>query len=270
MKKIGLLGFALVLLLHFSACDEGGDDTLVHIHKDEFTLEDQHKIGTEVQTYIEENPQLFPVLDRDRYPAIYAYLDNLMEILTTTTLITTREDFEWEVTIIKDDLVRSAFTAPGGKIFIYTGLLKFIKAENELISILAHEIAYIESQKVMEHLAAEYSKNLVFLGDILLGYEVDGMDELCLRLKDLQYSKEEVMEADDFAIDLICPFQYNALGIKSIIDQATLSGIELRWLVVRPSAANRVAKIIEKAEVCGDEEDPTFEERYQSYKEQLP
>ncbi len=271
MEKISFWGLVLFLMMGFAACEsDDGPDTLVRIHKDEFSLEDQQIIGREVKNYMIKNPLLFPMLDRTTYSEVYNYVDVLMGTLINTTTISTREDFEWEVVILQDDEIRSAFAAPGGKIFIYTGLLKFIKAENELMTILAHEIAYVESQKLMNYLAAKYSKDLFFLGDILLGNEVDGMNELCNYLKDLIYSPEEVIVADDFAIDLICPFQYNALGMKSILDDAADFSSEILWLNVRPSAANRVENIIAKADICGDEEDPTFDERYEGYKNQLP
>ena len=86
----------------------------------------------------------------------------------------------------------------------------------------------------------------------------------------MSYTLEEVIVADDFAMQLICPFQYNALGIKTIIDLATQLNLAVAWLDTRPSADHRVENILEKAESCGTDEDPTFAERYAGYKNQLP
>jgi len=258
------------MALNFSACDRAGDEEPIHIHKDEFTLEDQSVIGVQVQKYIENTPSLFPVLDRSANAEIYTYFNTLTTTITNTTAIESGDAFDWELTILKDDEIRSAFSAPGGKVFIYTGLLKFIAAENELMSIIAHEIFYVESGKVMENIQATYAEDDFFLGDILLGKEVEGMDQLCRNLRNITYQKQEVIEADNFSIDLICPFQYNALGIKTIIDQAAQSTAEVLWLDVRPGDAERLKNIESRAENCGDEEDPTFAERYESYKEMLP
>ncbi len=272
MRKRNLWLWPLLALLTLAACDNGGeDDTLVRIHKEEFSLDDQHVIGSAVVTYMKENPLLFPVIDRAEYLEVYNYVDVLLQTLITTTEITTREDYNWEIILLQDDEIRSAFAAPGGKIFIYTGLLKFIEAENELMTVIAHEVSYSESGKVMNYLSSKYSKDLFFLGDILLGNDLgDELAELCNYLKDLIYTPAEVIVADEFAINLICPFQYNALGMKSILDLAAQATSEVFWLNVRPSAEDRVEKIIENANPCGDEEDPTFVERYASYKLLLP
>ncbi len=270
MKKIIYGLWVLFIAMNFSACDRGGDDDPIHIHKDEYTLEDQSVIGVQVQKYIENTPSLFPSLDRSTHVELYNYFNTLVKTLTNTTAIESRDAFDWELTILKDDQTRSAFSAPGGKIFIYTGLLKFISGENELMSILAHEISYVESGKVMKNLQAKYSEDDFFLGDILLGKQVEGMDQLCMTLKNMTYQKEEVIEADNFSIDLMCPFQYNALGIKTIIDHAAQSTTEVLWLEVRPGDAARLKNIESRAEDCGDEEDPTFAERYESFKEKLP
>lgn len=271
MKTLIQYTLVLIAALSLSACSRGDDDALVHIYKEEYTPEDQSQIGAVIQQYINNNPFLFPQLERSTNAEIYTYLNTVLETLLTTDDITKRNVFDWELTILQDNDIRSAFSAPGGKIFIYTGLLKFISGENELLSILAHEISYNESGRVMTKLQEEYTKDKVFLGDVLLGKEnLEGMDELSLFLKDMTYSENEVIEADNFAIQLICPFQYNALGIKTIIDQASQSTMAVAWLDIRPSASNRIDNILEQAAPCGDEEDPTFAERYEGYKKRLP
>ena len=270
MKNIFYGIWILLVAFHFSSCGRGDDDTLIHLHKDEYTSADQNKIGYEIQNYIENTPSLFPMMDRAANAKEYNYVMTILNTLVNTTSINTRDTFAWEVNVIQDDEIRSAFAAPGGKIFIYTGLLKFISGENELLGILAHEIYYSDSGLAMKYLQSKYSKTELILGDILLGKDVDGMDQLCLFLKDLAYTEDEVIEADNFAMNVICPFQYNALGIKTIIDEANQSSSAVMWLDVRPSAANRIDNIVEKAELCGDEEDPTFSERYEAFKDQLP
>ena len=37
--------------------------------------------------------------------------------------------FEWEVTVIKDDKTMNAFALPGGKIAVYTGIFPVAKTE---------------------------------------------------------------------------------------------------------------------------------------------
>lgn len=270
MKSLNIVLFALFTVLFFSACNKGDDPTVVRVHKEDFTEEDQNKIGNVTHDYIISDESDFQQLSKDQYAGIYQYLDNLLQSLINTTLVETRDAYDWEVTVLVNDNIRTAFSAPGGKIYIYTGLLKFMQAENELVSVLAHEINYVESGMVMTYLAQKYSDEPYFLGDILLGNEVDGMNVLGRYLENLSYPEAEVIVADEFAMSLICPFQYNAMGMKTVLDNAAQSIDEIKWLNTRPSAANRIDKIVLAAEDCGDEEDPVFAERYMQYQAQLP
>jgi predicted Zn-dependent protease len=49
--------------------------------------------------------------------------------------------FEWEFHLIEDDLV-NAFCLPGGKVFVYSGLMKAAKNDAQLATVIAHEIAH--------------------------------------------------------------------------------------------------------------------------------
>lgn len=48
------------------------------------------------------------------------------------------ENGEWEVFLINDDSTRNAFVLPGGKIFVFTGILPVAKTADGLASVLGH------------------------------------------------------------------------------------------------------------------------------------
>lgn len=50
--------------------------------------------------------------------------------------------YKWEFTLIDDDKTVNAWCLPGGKIAVYSGLLKLIANDAELATVLAHEIAH--------------------------------------------------------------------------------------------------------------------------------
>jgi predicted Zn-dependent protease len=50
--------------------------------------------------------------------------------------------YQWEVAVIDDPNTVNAWCMPGGKIAVYTGLLKLISNDAELATVLAHEIAH--------------------------------------------------------------------------------------------------------------------------------
>lgn len=63
--------------------------------------------------------------------------------------------FDYRFFVIPSDQF-NAFAAPSGLIFFYTGLIETMKTEDELLSVLAHEVGHVESR----HIASRSDKNV--------------------------------------------------------------------------------------------------------------
>jgi hypothetical protein len=254
------LGCILSILLIFS-CKKPAEN-VIHLNKESFSSEEEKTIGATLKETILKLPEEFPVLDKTDYRNAYDYVSTLFKMLINTGKVTLRNDFDWDVTIIYDDDWRSAFITPGGHFFIYTGLLKTLNTESELVSVFAHEIYYAEKGYVVKRLKEEYSD----LADILLeNVDPPFLEELARDMNYISFPPSEVNKADDFAINLLCPFQYDATGLKSILDIADTSGTKIDWLSIRPGIENRKDEILNMAKSCGEEES-TFSDRYRSFK----
>lgn len=53
-----------------------------------------------------------------------------------------RPDFQWEFNTIADDEIINAFCLPGGKVVVYTGILKIAETDDELATVMGHEIGH--------------------------------------------------------------------------------------------------------------------------------
>jgi predicted Zn-dependent protease len=62
--------------------------------------------------------------------------------------------FEWEYSVIQDDRI-NAFCLPGGKICVFTGLLKVVQNDDQLAAVIGHEVAHALAHHVSERLARE-------------------------------------------------------------------------------------------------------------------
>ena len=51
-------------------------------------------------------------------------------------------DFQWDYILVDNDKVKNAWCMPGGKIAVYTGILKITKNDNALAAVMGHEIAH--------------------------------------------------------------------------------------------------------------------------------
>jgi predicted Zn-dependent protease len=52
-------------------------------------------------------------------------------------------DVNWEVHVIDDPDQQNAFVIPGGKVFVFTGILPLCKDEDGIAAVLGHEIAHV-------------------------------------------------------------------------------------------------------------------------------
>lgn len=63
---------------------------------------------------------------------------------------------DWEITVFEDDQA-NAFALPGRKIGIYTGLLEVAKTQDQLATVVAHEVAHVLAQHGNERISTQYA-----------------------------------------------------------------------------------------------------------------
>ena len=64
--------------------------------------------------------------------------------------------YQWEVNVFEDDAV-NAFALPGGKIGVYTGLLKVANNQNQLAAVIGHEVAHVIADHGNARVSAAYA-----------------------------------------------------------------------------------------------------------------
>ena len=80
------------------------------------------------------------------------------------------EDFSWDYILVDNDKVANAWCMPGGKIAVYTGLLKITKNLNALSVVMGHEIAHAVARHSLERMSHAMTINLsTTVADIFLG-----------------------------------------------------------------------------------------------------
>ena len=86
-------------------------------------------------------------------------------------------DADWEFVVFDVPQQINAFAMAGGKVGVFTGLYKIIDNDDQLASVLAHEIAHVTGKHVHERLSQELAVNTV--GAVgLVGMGVGGANPL--------------------------------------------------------------------------------------------
>ncbi len=79
-------------------------------------------------------------------------------------------NFDWDYILVNEDKVANAWCMPGGKIAVYTGLLKITKNIDALSIVMGHEIAHAVARHSVERASQAMTINLgTQVADVFLG-----------------------------------------------------------------------------------------------------
>ena len=80
------------------------------------------------------------------------------------------KNFGWDYVLVDNDKIVNAWCMPGGKIAVYTGLLKVTKNKHSLSIVMGHEIAHAVARHSLERASQAMTLNLgTAVADIFLG-----------------------------------------------------------------------------------------------------
>jgi len=69
-------------------------------------------------------------------------------------------NFQWEYILIDNDKIKNAWCMPGGKIAVYTGILKITKNKHGLAAVMGHEIAHAVAKHSVERASRAVALNV--------------------------------------------------------------------------------------------------------------
>lgn len=255
----------LVVLVGFSSlfvsCEE---DSALFI-----SPRQQVVLGQQLDSAIRANPSEYPILDPQQYDEAYGYLQNILDrILSSDDL--RYEEFPWELKIIQDDEVLNAFAAPGGYMYVYTGLIKYLESEDDLAGVIGHEVAHAD----LEHSARMMERNYgaqVLLG-IVLGDNSARVGEIAAGLAGLSFSRNFETDADERSVMYLADSPYNCAATRSFFEKLAAAGGSRgpEFLSTHPNPDNRVENITAKATELGCDTTPLDPASYDDFKNMLP
>jgi predicted Zn-dependent protease len=169
-------------------------------------------------------------------------------------------DYPWEFNVIEADTVVNAFALPGGKVALYTGILDLADNDDQLATVIAHEMAHV----VARHGGERMSQMLLAqLGGMALSEALRDESERTIDLAMLAYG---------VSANLLYILPYSRTH-ESEADYMGL--IYMAKAGYDPRAAVEFWQ--EMAELHGGEEPPAFlsthppsRERVEALKDQMP
>lgn len=235
-----------------------------------FSIEDDENLGARFNDEILNDPLSYPLLEERDYPEVYGRLNAIVTKILKSDELLHREEFAWEVHVLHNDTILNAFCTPGGYIYVYTGLIKYLDSEDQLAGVLGHEMAHADLRHSTEQMTKNTGISIVlklFFGDgSVLGDMAGG-------IAGLNFSRGDETEADLQSVHYLYDTDYDPRGVARFFERMEQQGETLGPLVflsTHPNPENRVKKIMEEWRKLGAKKGNVYREEYQALKEQLP
>jgi Zn-dependent protease with chaperone function len=240
LKKLDNISFKPSNIKEFWQIQALNHDVYKNITKNGMQYKRRKELEEEAldyMNYMENNNMIF----KD------SYLESYLYALTYKIYPIRIEDGRPGILNVKilKSIVPNAFIFPNGTMFITTGLLSTINSEDELIGVMAHEISHfvldhsilninkaVQRQKRAEFWAAfatgvaaaadiytaanneYYAPGAITMGTAILAYSI--ASELNKRMG-LEYSREQEMEADQSATELMTYINIDPTALSSAL-----------------------------------------------------
>ncbi len=187
-------------------------------------------------------------------PVKTAQVKRIGEKIAQTTEALHNVNYKWEFFLIDNDEEANAFCLPGGKVFIYTGILRYIANDDELAAIMGHEIAHALARHGAERMS---SGQLQQVGGQVLGtvMQMRGNPAKTAMVMQafgigtqvgimLPHSRTQEYEADHIGLVLAAKSGYNPRSALSFWGKFGASGkTPPEYLSTHPAPANRIAEL---------------------------
>lgn len=243
--------FSMISLFIMSSC-ENSDGVI-------FSIQDDINLGKQVANEVDStNRAQGKLLERNSTNAkAYTHLDNIVNRILNSGEVNHKDDFVWTVKIINEPETLNAFATPGGYIYVYTGLIKYLQDEDHLAGVLAHEIAHADKRHSVKQLQQQYG--IALLLSVAVGNNAGTLRqiaaELAGTLTGLSFSRSAETEADTYSVAYLEGTDYyacdGAAGFFIQLEQESNQANPPEFLSTHPNPGNRIQNIQQEAQERG-------------------
>ncbi|GAO50851.1 hypothetical protein G7K_4970-t1 [Saitoella complicata NRRL Y-17804] len=171
----------------------------------------------------------------------------VMRVMKRIIAVSGMTDLNWEVHVIESP-EKNAFVSPGGKVFVFTGILPIAKNEDGLAVVLGHETAHQIARHTAEKLSLGVIISALRFAVFFAGLDIGPLTNSFFQfLMDLPNSRKCESEADHIGLLLTAQACFNpqeAIPLWQRMEAAEAVGVP-QFLSTHPTPKNRIQQMQE-------------------------
>ena len=216
----------------------------------------ESQLGAQAYDQVLNDPKIAISKNPQEVEPVKRVAARIIEAAKRSKYAKTARQFDWEVTVIKDDKTKNAFALPGGRIAVYTGIFPMAKNEAGLAAILGHEVVHALAHHGAERMSQGLVTQILLTGaDIALASRGAGtgtrqavMQALGLGAQVgviLPFSREHESEADYIGVLLAAQAGYDPREAIRVWQRMEQAGGEQppEFLSTHPGHGTRIAQL---------------------------
>lgn len=210
--------FLIVFMVFFSGC--GGISSHFNTATGEqettmYSTDREQEIGASVAREIEKE---YTVIDE---VALNARVDRIMEKIAS---VCDRKDITYIAKVIEEkklekEPIVNAVSLPGGYVYVFKGLMEYIKSDEELAAVIAHEVAHVTARHSIKRLQASYGSMIAIIGAITVDGRLAGGINAATTTMLFSYSQDDEIQADTLGIKYMRAAGYDPQGMVRMLEQ---------------------------------------------------
>ncbi len=246
----GLLICLLSVLPFMYSCDTG-----INI----FSLQDDVQLGQQLNAQIQSDPGEYPIFHGD--PSIKSFIvSQIFNQVLASPQIQHKDVFNYQMDIIDDDSTLNAFALPGGYVYVYTGLIKYLTSSAALAGVLGHEIAHAELRHATQRMTAYYGVSILL--NIVLGQNPSQIEEIAANLfvglGFLANSRSDEDQADEYSVKYLQDTRFYPGSVMFFFEKMRDEGLIssnsnsiATFLSTHPDPIDRIASTKQRLQTAG-------------------
>jgi metalloendopeptidase OMA1, mitochondrial len=221
------------------------------------TVDEEMQMGAQAYSQVKSDPKMRQSQDPREVEPVKRIAARIIEAAKRSKYGDMAQQFQWEVTVIKDDKTLNAFALPGGKMAVYTGIFSVAKTEAGLAAVMGHEVVHALARHGAERMSQGKLTELA-LNAASVAAQTNGTSALMSQAAMaalgvgaqvgvlLPFSRKHESEADYIGILLAADAGYDpreSVGLWERMAQVSGGGGPAEFMSTHPGHETRIAQL---------------------------